>query len=183
MQTEKKVYPNRTRALLVAIRLLLFLLMVGICWWQAGSFLGKGFSLPDCKQLLVDVRFSTCEWILEENVADQTHRLILIVDGVEGASVELERIDVRGVPEFEASPYKEGWGAYIEVAEGYRNSGLGEQMWRLGDAVIKHKYGTGQVRIFVDASLNNPNFAKKILGKIVPVYVSSGGDDFVYIIH
>ncbi len=172
-----------TRTPLWAFRLTMLFLIIGICGGQITNLLGNNdFKFPDCESVLDGFQFQECHWRLEDDAEQQKYRLILSVDGEDVAFIELEPIDVTGIADFKGSQYQVGWGSYIEVAPEFQNRGIGERIWRLGDNFVKHKYGTGQVRIFVDALLNNPFFSQKIKGLTKPVFVSPDGADFVYII-
>lgn len=143
--------------------------------------------LPNCYEALAnlpkfDIPVQTCEWIIAESDEDNLlYRVVLHVNGQPVAEIDISWFSVAGIPEFSQSPYNEGWGTFIHVMDDFQNKGLGELMWLAGDQYIKSQFGRGEVRIYIDASINNPSFAQKIRQQVRPVFVSIDGD-FVYLI-
>ena len=166
--------------------LMMFLLGIGFCGyqfidWQESNY----FDLPACEEVLErfkDFEYEECDWAVDQNDADREYTIQLTADGQVIAEIEIERLNIEGVADFSGSGVDEGWSTYIGVEPNFQNSDLGELMWKLGDKFIKSKFGSGQVRIYIDSSTNNPHFSQKIKMLANPFFVSADGSDFIYVI-
>ena len=147
-----------------------------------GNFYPVNFDhFPDCYAYeFKEIKIDDCDWfayVSEEGMI----RIELHINGELVGVSELELIDVEGIPEFEPSEYQVGWSAGIDVEEPFRLAGVGKHLWQVGDLVLQQVHGQEQVRIFINASTNNPWFARSIFRKVQVLFVSMDGD-FVYLL-
>ena len=159
--------------------LMMLFISMGVCGWQLESQFG--FSLPPCEELLAGIEFDTCSWTFKVTEDERQINIKLNMDGQEMAYIELGFVSIAGDTTFAGAPYTEGWIGIIEVHPNLQNIGMGTKLWQLGDRAIRTYFGANQVRIYTNASRNNPQFAFKIQSRVDPVW-ESGAGDFVYII-
>lgn len=137
---------------------------------------------PDCSKYRIgEIEIRECEWLAFVR-EDGMLRVELHINGQLAGLNELQVIDVEDIPEFDPCEYKIGWSAGIDVEDAFRSVGIGTDLWRVGDLILQTVHGRDQVRIFVNASINNPWFARSILRKVDTVIFISMDGDFVYLL-
>ena len=156
---------------------------IGILLFNLSATTDDG--LPDCRDELakltkLEIKIETCQWIIGE-YSKEHFVIFLNVNGHIVAEIEISFINITDAPDFEGSPYLEGWNSSIEVKQQYWNQGLGQLIWKAGDQYIRSQFGRGEVRIYINASANNPTFADVIRKQVSPKFVNPDGD-FIYVI-
>lgn len=181
-QEIKRTRPNK----LVAVSFMLLMTAIIFCGHQFSDWKENNyFELPDCHEVLSvfkEFEYEVCEWEVDQDDGAKEYKIRLTADDKVIAEIEIERLNIKGVADFEGSGIDDGWSTYIDVESDFRNSDLGELMWKLGDKFIKRKYGSGQVRIYIDSSTTNPYFSQKIKRMANPFFTSADGADFIYVI-
>lgn len=151
----------------------------GYCGIVGVRLFSGPFEPPDCHDLDLGVTIEECEWEIAIDEEGKKIDLILRINGEQAGSIELEIIDLSDDYLFAEAPHQQGWNGYIHVQDRYQRHGLGTLLWKQGDKAIRHTYGSGQVRIYIDASATN--FSSTIRRQVMPIFATADGD-FIYVI-